>query len=399
MQTSLMFKRTRHFAPLHRAWDRDDAAAAIKEITADALATLDPAALWPSHPMEGQVADGLGCVYFGAAGVAWALNYLHRLGAVPEMLDLSSVLAAARERNAPWFAATGYPGHASLLMGELGIQLVAMRVAPAPSLVDAIYILAAANTDLPIVELMWGLPGSMLACVHMSAMTGDARFKPLFQAQATRLLAALETTDSGPIWTQNLYGRAQRWLGPVHGFAGNMLPLLHGWDWLTPEQRAVVADAVPQTLAAHAVHSELGASWPAVVPSSEATILCQHCHGAPGMVTTFADAPFSASKFEVLLLQGGELTWNAGPLTKGSNLCHGTGGNGYAFLKLYKRTGDPLWLERARAFAMTAIDQVRGARAAFGRGRYSLWTGDVGLAVYLWDCITGEPKFPIIDIV
>jgi hypothetical protein len=47
---------------------------------------------------------------------------------------------------------------------------------------------------------------------------------------------------------------------------------------------------------------------------------------------------------------------------------------------------------------MTAIAQVRGARAAFGRGRYSLWTGDPGLAVFLWDCISGEPRFPTIDV-
>jgi lantibiotic modifying enzyme len=349
--------------------------------------------------MDGQLADGLGCVYFGAAGVAWALDYLTRAGALPGPHDLAPALATALERNAPCFATASYPGHASLLMGELGIQLVAMRVAPDPGRADKIHDLAATNTDLPVLELMWGLPGSMLACVHMSTMTGDGRFKALYQAQATRLLAELETTDSGPIWTLDLYGRVQRGLGPVHGFAGNMLPLLHGWEWLTPAQRAMVAEAVPQTLTSHAVRSELGAAWPAVVPSTQETFLCQHCHGAPGIVTTFADAPFSTPDFEDLLLQGGEMTWNAGALVKGSNLCHGTGGNGYALLKLYKRTGNPLWLERARAFAMTAIDQVRGARAAFGRGRYSLWTGDAGLAVYLWDCITGEPKFPTIDVV
>ena len=43
--------------------------------------------------------------------------------------------------------------------------------------------------------------------------------------------------------------------------------LLHGWDWLTPEQRAVVADAVPRTLGAHAVSSDEGANWPAIVPN------------------------------------------------------------------------------------------------------------------------------------
>jgi predicted esterase len=87
-----------------------------------------------------------------------------------------------------------------------------------------------------------------------------------------------------------------------------------------------------------------------------------------------------------------------GPLAKGSNLCHGTGGNGYAFLKLHRRTGDAVWLERAHAFAMTSIAQCRGARAEFGRGRYTLWTGDIGLAIYLWDCLTGVPRFPTVDV-
>jgi lantibiotic modifying enzyme len=56
-----------------------------------------------------------------------------------------------------------------------------------------------------------------------------------------------------------------------------------------------------------------------------------------------------------VLLAGGELTWRAGPLVKGAGLCHGTAGNGYAFLKLFARTGDERWLERARRFAMHAI--------------------------------------------
>ena len=67
-------------------------------------------------------------------------------------------------------------------------------------------------------------------------------------------------------------------------------------------------------------------------------------------------------EFDALLLDAGRFTWTAGPLTKGSNLCHGTGGNGYAFLKLYRRTNDPVWLDRARQFAMTAIVQYRGAQ-------------------------------------
>jgi hypothetical protein len=115
-------------------------------------------------------------------------------------------------------------------------------------------------------------------------------------------------------------------------------------------------------------------------------------------VTTFADAPFTSPELEALLIEGGNFTWAAGPLAKGSNLCHGTGGNGYAFLKLYRRTKDTIWLDRARAFAMTAIVQCHESRAEVGRGRYTLWTGDTGLACYLWDCLGGEPRFPTVDV-
>jgi hypothetical protein len=57
-----------------------------------------------------------------------------------------------------------------------------------------------------------------------------------------------------------------------------------------------------------------------------------------------------------------------------------------------------VWLDRARSFAMTAIAQCRETRKEVGRGRYSLWTGDIGLAVYLWDCMRAEPRFPTVDV-
>ena len=116
------------------------------------------------------------------------------------------------------------------------------------------------------------------------------------------------------------------------------------------------------------------------------------------MVATFADAPFRSPELEKLMLEGGQFTWTAGPLAKGSNLCHGTGGNGYSFLKLFRQTKDVIWLERARSFEMTAIAQCHEARSELGRGRYSLWTGDLGLAVYLSDCLTAAPRFPTVDI-
>jgi hypothetical protein len=70
-------------------------------------------------------------------------------------------------------------------------------------------------------------------------------------------------------------------------------------------------------------------------------------------------------------------------------------GNGYAFLALLERTGDELWLERARAFAMHAAAQVSRDRGAYGRGRFTLWTGDPGTALYLADCLAGEGTLPL----
>jgi hypothetical protein len=185
----------------------------------------------------------------------------------------------------------------------------------------------------------------------------------------------------------------------VHGYAGNMIPLLRGWDWLTDAQQARVRQAIPATLAANALRGEAGVNWPPAVSATQLTALVQHCHGAPGMVTALADAHVADAATLALLEGGGELTWRAGPLAKGSNLCHGTGGNGFAFLKLYGLTDAPIWRHRAQAFAMTAIDQCRAARAEHGRGRYTLWTGDIGLACYLHECLCGSARFPTVDVI
>ena len=87
----------------------------------------------------------------------------------------------------------------------------------------------------------------------------------------------------------------------------------------------------------------------------------------------------------------------AGPLAKGSNLCHGTAGNGYAFLALHARTGELRWLERARAFAMHAIAQCEAEEATVGRPRHSLWTGDVGVALYAASCLEASARYPVVD--
>jgi hypothetical protein len=147
-------------------------------------------------------------------------------------------------------------------------------------------------------------------------------------------------------------------------------------------------------LAREAVVEGEHANWPIRTGEGLATddgeIRVQWCAGAPGIVTC------AASYLDQQLLEAGaELTWRAGPpnMEKGPGICHGTAGNGYAFLKLFGRTGDERWLERARRFAMHALQQVERR----GSGRYSLWTGDPGVALFAADCLDARSAYPMLE--
>jgi lantibiotic modifying enzyme len=208
----------------------------------------------------------------------------------------------------------------------------------------------------------------------MLAWTGEQRWEAAWDALADELEAA---RDPDGLWTQHRLGD-WRYFGVGHGFAGNQLALSH--------RRTVDVDPV---LARLALRDGALANWPPAEDAPPDQIRVQWCHGAPGIV-----AGLGHVMHEELARAGGELTWRAGPLAKGSSLCHGTAGNAYAFLVLHRRTGDEVWRDRARAFAMHAVGQVERERAALGRGRYSLFTGDVGVALFLRHLLDGEDRFP-----
>jgi len=374
-RSSKLYDPARH-APLSETpWDPAAAQAAIDEILADARAAYDADRWWPAHPLDAGVRDGSTTLYFGAAGIFWALRHLGQ--GLP--FDVSQLA----ERNAREYTSfNAYPNHASLLMGDIGVLLLGGDS-------ERLRKRIANNLRLPPKELLWGMPGTMLAAWFIDE-------RSLFVRQAEQLLAAFADTPHGPLCAQELYGEHHLYLGPAHGFAGHLLPLLHGWEWLDATQREWIMSAALRTLSLNARESSDGINW-AAAAEEQAPVLVQWCHGAPGMVATFAEAPFESPELDRLLARAGELVWHAGPLAKGPNLCHGTAGNGYAFLKLYRRLHQPVWLHRARAFAMTAIEQCCAARRKYGHGRYSLWTGDPGVAVYLHDCLRAEPRFPTID--
>jgi hypothetical protein len=46
---------------------------------------------------------------------------------------------------------------------------------------------------------------------------------------------------------------------------------------------------------------------------------------------------------------------------------------------------------------MHALAQLDRQRELHGRGRFSLWTGDVGTVIYAWQCIDGDPAMPALS--
>jgi hypothetical protein len=372
-ERTLLWRVDEHEPLTERAWDPNCAEAAVTTIVADAEAAAGDDA-WPGHPRD-DVAESpsLSSLYLGSAGMIWALHELE------SSIDAPTMVAGAidRYRALPDF---GDEAHAqSLWMGETGLLVVAARVDSACADEARLRELVHQNREHATWELMWGSPGTMLAAQAFG-------FADEWRESAGLLWERWdETTD---LWTQSLYGRVAQFLGPAHGFAGNAHALRGyvGDDAL----RARVTRVLERT----AMRQDGLINWApsAHPPPGRDSVRVQWCHGAPGIVSTLGDLmPLE------LALAGGELTWQAGPLCKGSGLCHGTAGNGFAFLNLFALTSDERWLDRARRFAMHAIDQVQRERERFGRGRYTLWTGDVGVALYLRACARADATFPTID--
>ncbi len=396
-----MLYRPEAFEPLtDKAWDDAHVRNAIREIVADADQAFDPEGLWPADEWDAWTCPlPLKNLYVGAAGVVWALDALRRRGYAESRLDLASAALRTLElwRGEPDFArGIELPAHApaALLTGESGIIVVAYALAPSDDLADALLARVRENVETEPDELMWGTPGTMLAARAMLDWTGEERWADAWRESAE----ALWRRRTDRLWTQRLYGDSYRGLAPPHGVVGNVLELLQGGELLGTSRREALVRETGEVLTGTAVVEGDRANWPMAegeeLVASDGQIRVQWDCGAPGIVA-------SAASYldEELLLAGAELAWDAGPagMEKGPCICHGTAGNGYAFLKVFERTGDERWLERARGFAVHALGQVDRAREQRGRGRYSLWTGDVGVALYAADCLDGRAAYPVVE--
>ena len=375
----------------HTQWNEARVRDRIRAIVADTDAGMrGPKLMWRAHEWDGwQSTSPQKNLYVGAAGVVWGLDHLRRRGFAETRLDL----AATARRNVSLFRQRPdyiklpafkppQPRDSSLFLGEAGVLLVAWRLAPSADIADDLHARVRANVENEAIEVMWGSPGSLLLAHAMWEWTQDDRWRDAWKETAEALLAR---RDEDGLWTSRLYGQEGRSLTPPHGLVGIVQALAD--DGVKKDARAILRASA---------HRENGfANWPPrprpELAGPDGEIRLQWCAGAPGIVISAWDYVD-----EDLLLAGAELIWHAGPHgdEKGPNICHGTAGNGYAFLKTFERTGDERWLERARTFAMHALEQVERMPP-----RHSLFTGGIGVAIFAADCIEPRTQYPIMDYV
>jgi hypothetical protein len=399
-------------------WDEDRARACIAAIVRDTEARFQPGQGWPVHPLDVEPEDEPGVchptLYSGTCGVLWALRYLHSRGAAELEREWSFSAAALIEPTLRWLKDDAERDRAAYLVGETPVWLLEHASSGSAAAADRLAELIGGHIDHPARELMLGSPGTLLVAAVMHQRTGQERFAELFGRTAAALWSQLEWSEEHGChyWEQLLFGQVSTYMDAVHGFVGTALPLIRGRHLLPGDEWARWQDCIANSVRRSATLEGADgggvaqANWvPWLILNADQRTrwtahprwLLQYCHGSPGFVINLAGFP--GAELDDVLIAAGETTWAAGPLKKGSNLCHGTGGNGYAFLKLFKRTGDAKWLQRARAFAMHGIRQTQADELQYGQMRHSLWTGDLGFAVYLRDCLQGEAEFPTLDVV
>jgi hypothetical protein len=398
----MLFDPQAHESLTDDVWNEDAARAAIRQITADAESGFVARGLWPMHPLDdyegAKHCETLGL--WAASGVVWALDRLQREGFVDLARDWTEVPRQAHEQylNDPELDQP-LPG---LWDGESGMLLVGYLLSASQAVAGRLEACVATNIGNEANDLVSGSPGTMLAALAMLERTGEARWRVLLERASADLWERwLPGPDGCWLWTQRLWGKVWQHIGAAHGLAGNVCVLELVSRRLGAET-SVLRERALTTIAALAFRENGLVNWsPRVgtqsVADGDRPIRVQWCHGAPGVVTSLAGLARDDAELAELLLSAGELTWTAGPLVKGAGLCHGTAGNGFAFLKLFELTQDEVWLARARRFAAHALLQVERSRSEYGHGRYSLWTGDAGVAVYASQCISGRAGMPTID--
>lgn len=400
----MLFDKDRHEALTKSLWNPNSVQAEILSIIGDIQRSLLLDSCWPTHPLDAQSYPRAGpkwSAYAGAAGTIHALHILSGYGY--KVKDLSGLIEGVYQS---FLRAPDVSVEPGLQIGELGILMPAMLAGPDDEVLSKRVMRCMEDTiDPPLYDITSGQSGMMHAALALYRKTGKNHWKDLYLKGAKSLMDNwTQDSDTGQwLWQSQVFGPKRHYYGACHGIVGNANILLQGVDLLPSGYTEIIIKRTVSTLYSSVTQESNLVNWILCTKPNIEKLLVQWCHGAAGIVTALARAPeidsCESQQLDQLLEQAAQLVWQAGPLVKGSNICHGTAGNGYAFLYFYRKTGKAVWLDRARKFAMHSIEQCQKSRTYYGQGRYTLWTGDAGLAIYLYHCMYPEKAaIPGLDV-
>jgi hypothetical protein len=206
------------------------------------------------------------------------------------------------------------------------------------------------------------------------------------------------------------YGLRHRYdLGLVHGVPGNLYLLMHFPDLLSASARHDIRHTLDCLV--ECVDAEQGVLELLPSPYSDAlhrrtgtpdyTERVHWCSGSPAAVFLFARAyeVFDDAAYLDTARRAADHVWRYGLLRKGNGICHGIAGNGYAFLSLYRRTGDSRDLHRALHFARHSWSERVTSEQRTPDRRWSLYEGLLGTLCFYRDCLEPDrARFPAFEV-
>ncbi|XP_048832836.1 lanC-like protein 2 isoform X2 [Brienomyrus brachyistius] len=256
------------------------------------------------------------------------------------------------------------------------------------------------DSDIPD-ELLYGRAGYLYALLFVNKEIGpntveEAVISKVVEAileSGKRLSKAEKKTERCPLlyeWHRKQY------VGAAHGLAGIYFMLMQPGAKLSQE---VLTELVKPSVD-YVRHKKFrSGNYPSSL-SNETDRLVHWCHGSPGVIhmLIMAHKVFKEEKYLKEAVECGEVIWQRGLLRKGYGICHGTAGNGYAFLCLYHLTQEKKYLYRACKFAEWCLGYgTHGCRIP--DRPYSLFEGMAGTIHYLSDVTEPETsRFPAFEL-
>ncbi|CAE7493454.1 LANCL2 [Symbiodinium pilosum] len=347
-----------------------------------------------------------GSIYTGAGGVAYMLLHLVACGIEdPHAASAASEILMEAEAQSDARRVTFLEGLAGCVALQAWTQSLLGKPEKVQERLRKLERLAERAAALPDgeCEVLYGRCGFLSAVLFLRQRLDDRQLLSQSATELVRQVVASGQRSAQDGWPLYFEWHEKCYLGGAHGIAGILNILLQFPQELATAGRDA-SDLVRATAEKLLDHRFVSGNLPSSLGSGKDRLV-QFCHGATGAVPLMLRmaSVYKEPRYLQQAKELGEVIWRRGLLsTKGLGLCHGTPGNGFALLTIYKRTEDEKWLNRALHFAVFACDHQRDLVAQADRP-HSLFEGLAGAACF-WGSVlraatrdTATAGFPCYD--